>query len=377
MKFYHIILLLALALQPSKAQMLQVIVASGSSGGTSGSCTALINGFAHCSKLSVDHTLVPSTQTNFTVLVSLTITNLKATGSGGSVTDAQGDDIVFTSDSACTTLLSWDPLESWTTTTGAIVAWVKIASLSSSVNTDFYICYGKAATTTFQGGSAGSAWDTNVRTILHLPNGSSLSLADSTANAYTFTNSSATATTGKIDGGLATTTNQFITSPTETTSGTSADFTWSIWSKTSASGSFQMLVSAIIGGTDEHELRMDSSNHVQFHFNYPSNACDVTGAANLADGLWHYIVGVNTSSISGPCYLYVDGSSIGSGASNGVYTAFTSFEVGGRQGNTSYPFIGTLDEFHYSNIARSADWITTEYNNQNNPGSFITVGAES
>jgi len=35
-----------------------------------------------------------------------------------------------------------------------------------------------------------------------------------------------------------------------------------------------------------------------------------------------------------------------------------------------------LDEVRYSNIARSADWIATEYNNQSSPSTFMTVGAE-
>jgi trimeric autotransporter adhesin len=37
---------------------------------------------------------------------------------------------------------------------------------------------------------------------------------------------------------------------------------------------------------------------------------------------------------------------------------------------------GILDEVRISKIARSAGWITTEYRNQNAPGTFYTVGAE-
>jgi hypothetical protein len=37
---------------------------------------------------------------------------------------------------------------------------------------------------------------------------------------------------------------------------------------------------------------------------------------------------------------------------------------------------GNIDEFHFSNSARSADWIAAEYNNQNSPSTFVTVGAE-
>jgi hypothetical protein len=36
---------------------------------------------------------------------------------------------------------------------------------------------------------------------------------------------------------------------------------------------------------------------------------------------------------------------------------------------------GVLDEARVSNIARSADWIKTEYNNQQSPASFCVVDA--
>src|SRR5204862_6473613 len=36
-----------------------------------------------------------------------------------------------------------------------------------------------------------------------------------------------------------------------------------------------------------------------------------------------------------------------------------------------------LDEVRLSSSTRSATWITTEYNNQSSPGTFITIGIES
>jgi hypothetical protein len=38
------------------------------------------------------------------------------------------------------------------------------------------------------------------------------------------------------------------------------------------------------------------------------------------------------------------------------------------------PRDGIIDEVRISNVARSADWITTEYNNQSNPN-FYSVGS--
>jgi hypothetical protein len=48
--------------------------------------------------------------------------------------------------------------------------------------------------------------------------------------------------------------------------------------------------------------------------------------------------------------------------------------IGALEGDD--PFNGSIDEFRISTSARSADWITTEYNNQYNPASFYSVGNE-
>jgi len=36
-----------------------------------------------------------------------------------------------------------------------------------------------------------------------------------------------------------------------------------------------------------------------------------------------------------------------------------------------------VDEYRLSSVARSADWIITEYNNQNSPSTFSTLGPEN
>ncbi|MBI5280621.1 MAG: hypothetical protein HY858_02985, partial [Candidatus Solibacter usitatus] len=39
-------------------------------------------------------------------------------------------------------------------------------------------------------------------------------------------------------------------------------------------------------------------------------------------------------------------------------------------------FQGLLDEVRVSSIARTPDWIVTEYQNQNAPATFFSVGAQ-
>ncbi|MFW9784583.1 MAG: hypothetical protein ACFFFB_20045, partial [Candidatus Heimdallarchaeota archaeon] len=41
-----------------------------------------------------------------------------------------------------------------------------------------------------------------------------------------------------------------------------------------------------------------------------------------------------------------------------------------------YMIDGKMDEIRISNVIRSADWIRTEYDNQNDPKSFYAIGSE-
>ena len=52
--------------------------------------------------------------------------------------------------------------------------------------------------------------------------------------------------------------------------------------------------------------------------------------------------------------------------------------IGYRAGhsNGSGIFAGSIDEVRYAASVRDANWITTEYNNQNAPGDFYTVSPE-
>ena len=58
-----------------------------------------------------------------------------------------------------------------------------------------------------------------------------------------------------------------------------------------------------------------------------------------------------------------------------VFTLPDILYLGARSGPADY-YIGLLDEVRLSNIARSSNWITTEYNNQYEPSTFYSVGNE-
>ena len=76
--------------------------------------------------------------------------------------------------------------------------------------------------------------------------------------------------------------------------------------------------------------------------------------------------------------LYIDGVLQGTGSNAAQsftgYWRIGSYVMSGWTSGADGYFTGQIDEVRVSNIARSAAWIQTEYNNQSSPATFYTVG---
>src|SRR5262252_2809559 len=96
--------------------------------------------FGYYSPVKINHTLVPSTQTNFPVAIILTDNRFKTLANGGHVTNSSGFDIRPYSNTSLTSPLTYE-LENLNASTGALVMHVLIASLSSSIDTTIYLAY--------------------------------------------------------------------------------------------------------------------------------------------------------------------------------------------------------------------------------------------
>jgi len=115
-----------------------------------------------------------------------------------------------------------------------------------------------------------------------------------------------------------------------------------------------------------------TSGNAGFEIN--GSGSDLMSAASVPTGGWTYIVG--TSDSSGNVKLYVNGA-LSSNASQTFYNLdllMRPYSLGGHPAFSGYNFNGIIDEARISNVARSADWIATEYNNQNGSSSFYGVG---
>ena len=177
-----------------------------------------VNGYLYSRSITIDHTKVPNPdQSNFPVLIAGTfdgsggIFDARTVANGGTIQNTSTfvgqtvpTDLIFTSDSGCANKLKWD-FASYSATTGAIEAWVKVPTVSHTTNTVIYMCYDNSLITLYQGGSQGAAWDSNFKGVWHMPDGTTLSAKDSTSNANNGTLGPAgygtpTAGTGEIQG---------------------------------------------------------------------------------------------------------------------------------------------------------------------------------
>ena len=109
--------------------------------------------------VTIDASKIPSTQTNFPVLVKLNSDSDLANDA-----QADGDDILFTSSDGSTKLSH--EIEDFNSSTGELVAWVKVPSLSGSASTTLYMYYGNASASSQQ--DANNVWDVNYVMVQHL-----------------------------------------------------------------------------------------------------------------------------------------------------------------------------------------------------------------
>jgi hypothetical protein len=102
---------------------------------------------------------------------------------------------------------------------------------------------------------------------------------------------------------------------------------------------------------------------------------DGTGSHTLSTGTFYYLAMVYSSTVG--LVGYVNAAQDGTAAANGpANTAAIAINIGRDPNAAAGYWNGVIDEARIASVARSADWITTEYNNQSAPGTFETLGTE-
>jgi hypothetical protein len=347
-----------------------------------------MNGFAHRRAITVQGSKISqvnqTTLSNFPVLVCFNGSgscNSSLTPSfSSSVQNSNGYDIVFTTDSACSSNLNWE-VEKYNSSTGELEAWIKTPPSSLSYNTDytFYMCYGKSGISSFQGGATGSVWDTNYKGVFHFGDGTTLSLRNSIGSNHG-TNHGSVAVAGPsglggaagFGGGWPTSYEQYISTPVDDRGAAWTREFWLYAGDNNYTG-----IMAGMGGpggcSAGYNFNRRTTNRVELQRDCEVGS-DFGSTGLISSSAWQHLVFTRTgdNAVDGFA-LYINGSLIGTAHTWGGSGADGGIAFGSSGG---YAIEGSLDEVRLSNIVRSADWIKTEYNNQNLPSTFYNIGAE-
>ena len=336
--------------------------------------------------ITINHAKVSGTaQTNFPVLINL------ASNTGlQNHAQSSGNDIMFIASDGVT-VLPYER-EAYTSGTGALVAWVKIPILSNTVDTVVYMYYGNASAPDQQNKT--NVWDSNYQGVWHLsqtPTGTSGDMADSTAGANNGTSHGSplpAPAAGQIDGCITLTNanSNYISTANSFAETTTNSVTVQAWIKTTTTSSNKVVgLESVQTGTGavqaDRQLYLDESGKARFG-TYGTAANYAISTSTVNDGNWHSLVGIRDNTATN-VYIYVDGVLQATAASpvGQSYTGWWrigSYHINATQwgGNDGY-FGGSVDEVRVSQVARSAGWVATEYNNQSSPGAFYAIGTEA
>jgi hypothetical protein len=327
------------------------------------------SGWQYRKEITINHAQVAGDQTNFPVLIDITDHDL------ASKACSDGYDILFMNGTGVAWKLN-DEIESYNSNTGCLVAWVNIPSLSSTSDTLIYMYYGNPSSSNQQ--TKMDVWDSNFVMVLHFDETSGTQY-DSTSYQNNGTPYNVTeGVSGMIDGADSFGTGTPYVEVPNAPSLSPTVLTVEAWIQPNTVSGEHPIIEKYdwLAGTGGYLIRQSDDSLL---FDVLQGTTDNLVWANhvLQVGNWYFVVGTFDGSY---LKIYVNGQLVNQAAWTGSNLASSSSLKIGTRGNDGASsglfFSGIIDEARVSNIARSTGWISTEYNNENNPSTFSSVGAE-
>jgi hypothetical protein len=330
-------------------------------------------GWQYRKQITVDHTKVGGDLVNFPVLVSITDTDLR------DVAQEDGDDLLFMASDGVSVKLNHE-IESYESSTGTLVAWVNLTSLSSITDTVFYLYYGNPDCLNKE--NIEHTWDDYYKGVYHMNDLTTSTIDDSTVNekvGMKVASNRPIEVTGKIGDAqdFESSTSDYIAfnSPFANWATTETEVTISCWIKPESFPNFE---------SDVYHWGADGE--MEFKFKPNQTLCwgvdFTTGwvfeySPPMENGIWYYCVGTwKKNDLSN---WYINGDVVVSKPVGNLYcrdqgSQYTPFF--GAYTSSQYFYDGVTDEIRISITARNASWISTEYNNQYSPETFLNLGPE-
>ncbi|RZM20484.1 MAG: LamG domain-containing protein, partial [Pedobacter sp.] len=341
------------------------------------------NDYAYKKTITLNNTNIVSgsaDMTNFPYLIKINdpdlilsnrVCNLGSPNGMGKVLSPTGADIAFTDMS--NNLLPYE-IDSYNNATGELWAWILIPTLSKTVNYSFNIVFGKPSASA---NISSSSWASDYGLVFHFKESNYTGItSSSTANALTGTASGMTSanliSNAKIGSAYSYngSSSKFTVNANTAFAGTGANYTLSAWVYTNNTGIDQKIATnqnstgggyklGVFFGVPESENRGSATSSTR-------PGIGVTGSGfPLATGTWYHIQSVFSG--GNTLVTYVNGIERQRRTSANPANSGTSLSIGVGEGGNIYWMNGGIDELRFSTIPKTAQWIGTEYNNQNNP----------
>ena len=334
--------------------------------------------YSYYRSITIDHTQVAASSSTYLRVPVFGNASFATVANGGRLTNSSGYDLIFATDTAGASPLTFELEEnSYNATTGAGLWWVRIPFPSTSSNTVFYVVYGNPAISTYQGNTNGT-WGTDYTAVIHF-NASGTQI-DSTSDGNNLTGSggSPAFSTGLL--GLAFQGNgssyAYGSSVTLPTDGPVAFSAWYKFSSSPGSGNSIAGIGGN-GGTNSRALIFPTSTILAID----TSSADVETTLAWSTN-WVYVAIVLPSSATpNNMAVYVNGAlTSGTGGNNSAFTmpsTGANLTVSCIPGSTAAGtnMTGLVDEVRLSG-AIDAGLVATDYAAQQPSTTFYALGTE-
>ena len=311
--------------------------------------------------ITINHSFIDSDLTNFPVLVNL---------SNDIVSKANGGDSLRFYDVDCNLLAH--EIDYWDNSSYSFV-WVNITSISSTVDTTFYIYYNNSNAVSAENPTG--VWDSNFVMVQHMNDATTSTILDSTINDNDGTKKGANepiASTGVIGNAQ-----DFDGSDDYVDCGNDGSIllgenakplTVSCWLNIDVSHNWANVIYPFLI-VSRYGFKVLTAEKGQLAV----WGVDAAGNTLVTNNSWHHFSGSwnGTDSV-----FYLDSNNDGTGGGVSVAGGTNNLFIGKRNGVGNSEFYGLLDEVHISNVVRSHAWINASYNNQNQTTGFLIVDSE-
>ncbi len=327
---------------------------------------------------------VPSDQSTYTLLFRETHADFATVANGGKVENT----VLFNGQTvpADFTLqatlggaaLSFD-LTFYDGTTGTIEGHTTVTTAPAAGGIIAYAVFGDSGVTTYQGGSVGATYGSTYKGYFHFSDGTTLNVRDASSSGNNGTNTASTAGVGQVGGAIVMngTTAQVAAGTTLLNTPTAG--TVNLWMYPTASGQVNggpAYANTTLFSKDNIYIGLQqlANDHIRYYmFDFSQTILFFDSASAVALNTWTMVT--VTWDASGTV-IYLNGVS---DATNSLTwtnvdpgNTGTDFTIGAF--NAANRYTGRLDELSFQNVKRPQSWVTSTYNDQSAPSTFLTFG---